>query len=119
MKRGADVRPGVAAGEARGAGRRRLSEGEWVHAGRRARRVRGERRARWRGPGDAALRAGRGGSGSGPGRGGSGLEVLLRSQRRRHRDPGPLSVLTLVVLPLLDRTTPGVHHLILDKRSHE
>jgi len=43
------------------------------------------------------------------------LEVLLRSQRRRHRDPGPLGVLTLVVLPLLVRTTPGVHHLILDK----
>ena len=47
------------------------------------------------------------------------LEVLLRSQRRRHRDPGPLGVLTLVVLPLLIRTTPGVHHLILDKRFHE
>ena len=35
------------------------------------------------------------------------LEVLLRGQRRRHRDPN-----TLVVLPLLVRTTPGVHHLI-------
>ena len=35
------------------------------------------------------------------------LEVLLRGQRRRHRDPS-----TLVVLPLLVRTTPGVHHLI-------
>ena len=44
------------------------------------------------------------------------LEVLLRSQRRRHRD---LVVLPLVVLPLLVRTTPGVHHLILDKRFHE
>ena len=33
MKRGADVRPGVAAGEARGTGRRGLSEGEWAHAG--------------------------------------------------------------------------------------
>ena len=43
------------------------------------------------------------------------LEVLLRSQWRRHRDPGTLGVLTLVVLPLLVRTTPGVHHLILDK----
>ena len=43
------------------------------------------------------------------------LEVLLRSQRRRHRDPGPLGVLTLVVLPLLVRTTPGVHHLIWTK----
>ena len=75
MKRGADVRPGVAAGEARGAGRRGLSEGEWAHTGRRAPRVRGERRARWRGPGDAALRAGRGGSGSGPGRGWVGLRV--------------------------------------------
>ena len=42
------------------------------------------------------------------------LEVLLRGQRQRHRDPG-----TLVVLPLLVRTTPGVHHLILDKRFHE
>ena len=47
------------------------------------------------------------------------LEVLLRSQRWRHRDPGPLSVLTLVVLPLLVRTAPGVHHLIVDKRFHE
>ena len=39
------------------------------------------------------------------------LEVLLRSQRRRHRDPGTLVVLTL----LLARTgtgAPGVHHLI-------
>ena len=35
------------------------------------------------------------------------LEVLLRSQRQRHRD--------LVVLPLLVRTTPGVHHLIWTK----
>ena len=43
------------------------------------------------------------------------LEVLLRSQRRRHRDPGPLVVLPLVVLPLLVRTTPGVHHLIWTK----
>ena len=42
------------------------------------------------------------------------LEVLLRGQRRRHRDPS-----TLVVLPLQVRTTPGVHHLILDKRFHE
>src|SRR4029079_7262504 len=47
------------------------------------------------------------------------LEVLLRSQRWRHRDPGPLGVLTLIVLPLLVRATPGVHHLILDKRFHE
>ena len=39
------------------------------------------------------------------------LEVLLRGQRRRHRDPS-----TLVVLPLLVRTTPGVHHLILEKK---
>ena len=39
------------------------------------------------------------------------LEVLLRSQGWRHRHPG-----TLVVLPLLVRTMPGVHHLILDKR---
>ena len=49
------------------------------------------------------------------------LEVLLRSQRWRHRDPGPLGVLTLVVLPLLVRTTPGVHHLIFwtkDFMSH-
>ena len=38
------------------------------------------------------------------------LEVLLRGQRRRHRDPS-----TLVVLPLLVRTTPGVHHLIWTK----
>ena len=39
------------------------------------------------------------------------LEVLLRSQWRRHRDPGTLVVLTL----LLARTgtgAPGVHHLI-------
>ena len=42
------------------------------------------------------------------------LEVLLRGQRRRHRDPS-----SLVVLPLLVRTTLGVHHLILDKRFHE
>ena len=36
------------------------------------------------------------------------LEVLLRGQGWRHRYPG-----TLVVLPLLlVRTTPGVHHLI-------
>ena len=35
------------------------------------------------------------------------LEVLLWGQRRRHRDPS-----TLVVLPLLVRTTLGVHHLI-------
>ena len=52
------------------------------------------------------------------------LEVLLRGQRQRHRDPStlvvlPLVVLPLVVLPLLVRTTPGVHHLILDKRFHE
>ena len=40
------------------------------------------------------------------------LEVLLRGQRRRHRDPSTLVVLPLVVLPLLVRTTPGVHHLI-------
>ena len=40
------------------------------------------------------------------------LEVLLWSQRRRHRD---LVVLPLVVLPLLVRTTPGVHHLIWTK----
>ena len=42
------------------------------------------------------------------------LEVLLRSQRRRHRDPGTLVVLTL----LLARTgtgAPGVHHLIRTK----
>ena len=38
------------------------------------------------------------------------LEVLLRGQRRRHRNPS-----TLVVLPLLVRTTPGVHHLIRTK----
>ena len=37
-------------------------------------------------------------------------EVLLRGQRQRHRDPS-----TLVVLPLLVRTTPGVHHLIWTK----
>ena len=43
------------------------------------------------------------------------LEVLLRSQRRRHWDPGPLGVLTLVVQPLFVRTTPGVHHLIWTK----
>ena len=47
------------------------------------------------------------------------LEVLLRGQRRRHRDPSTLVVLPLVVLPLLVRTTSGVHHLILDKRFHE
>ena len=38
------------------------------------------------------------------------LEVLLQSQKWRHRYPG-----TLVVLPLLARTgtgAPGVHHLI-------
>ena len=40
------------------------------------------------------------------------LEVLLRGQRRRHRDPSTLVVLPLVVLPLLVRTTLGVHHLI-------
>ena len=42
------------------------------------------------------------------------LEVLLRSQGRRHRDPGTLVVLTL----LLARTgtgAPGVHHLIWTK----
>ena len=43
------------------------------------------------------------------------LEVLLQGQRRRHRDPGTLVVLPLVVLPLLVRTTPGVHHLIWTK----
>ena len=43
------------------------------------------------------------------------LEVLLRGQRRRHRDPGTLVVLPLVVLSLLVRTTPGVHHLIWTK----
>ena len=46
------------------------------------------------------------------------LEVLLRSQGRRHRDPGTLVVLAL----LLARTgtgAPGVHHLILNKRFHE
>ena len=41
------------------------------------------------------------------------LEVLLRGQGWRHRYPGTLVVLALVVLPLLlVRTTPGVHHLI-------
>ena len=40
------------------------------------------------------------------------LEVLLRGQRQRHRDPSTLVVLPLVVLPLLVRTTLGVHHLI-------
>ena len=40
------------------------------------------------------------------------LEVLLRGQRQRHRDPSTLVVLPLVVLPLLVRTTPGVHYLI-------
>jgi len=41
------------------------------------------------------------------------LEVLLRGQGWRHRYPGTLVVLPLVVLPLLlVRTTPGVHHLI-------
>ena len=39
------------------------------------------------------------------------LEVLLRGQRWRHRDPS-----TLVVLPLLVRTTPGVHHLIFGQK---
>ena len=43
------------------------------------------------------------------------LEVLLRGQRRRHRDPSTLVVLPLVVLPLLVRTMPGVHHLIWTK----
>ena len=43
------------------------------------------------------------------------LEVLLRGQRLRHRDPSTLVVLPLVVLPLLVRTTPGVHHLIWTK----
>ena len=39
------------------------------------------------------------------------LEVLLRGQGWRHRYPG-----TLVVLPLLlVRTTPSVHHLIWTK----
>src|SRR6185437_5821538 len=47
------------------------------------------------------------------------LEVLLRGQGWRHWYPGTLVVLPLVVLPLLVRTTPGVHHLILDKRFHE
>ena len=47
------------------------------------------------------------------------LEVLLRGQRWRHWDPSTLVVLPLVVLSLLVRTTPGVHHLILDKRFHE
>ena len=47
------------------------------------------------------------------------LEVLLRGQRRRHRDPSSLVVLPLVVLPLLVRTTPGVHHLILDQIFHK
>ena len=47
------------------------------------------------------------------------LEVLLLGQGWRHRDPSILVVLPLVVLPLLVRTTPGVHHLILDKRFHE
>ena len=40
------------------------------------------------------------------------LEVL-------HQDPSTLVVVPLVVWPLLVRTTPGVHHLILDKRFHE
>ena len=41
------------------------------------------------------------------------LEVLLRGQGWRHRYPGTLVVLPLVVLPLLlVRTAPGVHHLI-------
>ena len=43
------------------------------------------------------------------------LEVMLRGQRRRHWDPSTLVVLPLVVLPLLVRTTPGVHHLIWTK----
>ena len=41
------------------------------------------------------------------------LEELLWSQGWRHRHPGTLVVLPLVVLPLLlVRTAPGVHHLI-------
>jgi len=44
------------------------------------------------------------------------LEVLLRGQRRRHRDPSTLVVLPLVVLPLLVRTTPGIHHLIFGQK---
>ena len=40
------------------------------------------------------------------------LEVLLRGQRWRHQDPS-----TLVVLPLLVRTTPGVHHLIFGTKD--
>jgi len=44
------------------------------------------------------------------------LEELLRNQWWRHRHPGTLVVLPLVVLPLLlVRTAPGVHHLILTK----
>ena len=40
------------------------------------------------------------------------LEILLRGQRRRHRDPS-----SLVVLPLLVRTTPSVHHLIFGTKD--
>ena len=40
------------------------------------------------------------------------LEVLLRGQGWRHRDPS-----TLVVLPLLVRTTPGVPHLIFGTKD--
>ena len=43
------------------------------------------------------------------------LEVLLRGQKRRHRDPSTQVVLSLVVLPLLVRTTPSVHYLIWTK----
>ena len=42
----------------------------------------------------------------------SGAGSTAPGQRRRHRDPSTLVVLPLVVLPLLVRTTPGVHHLI-------
>ena len=44
------------------------------------------------------------------------LEVLLRGQRWRHWDPSTLVVLPLVVLPLLVRTTPCVHHLIFGQK---
>src|SRR6185436_19673389 len=44
------------------------------------------------------------------------LEVLFQGQRRRHRDPSTLVVLPLMVLPLLVRTTPGVHHLIFGQK---
>ena len=45
------------------------------------------------------------------------LEVLLRGQGWRHRDPSTLVVLPLAILPLLVRTTPSVPHLIFGTKD--